>query len=163
MRRVLSLSVLLAFGLAAFAACDKPTPTDPTLEPAELSASSHAPGAPVAIPFSNTFPDDDPCTPTFDPNEHLVTIAGTAQVHSLPNGNIVVRSVERTITTDSGYEGRGEETFVRNGQILMNQWNDLLTHPDGRKIRIHVTAVLDLTTDPPTLQALSADFVCIKS
>lgn len=162
MRKMALLAAGLLLGVAA---CDEPATTAP--EPApdgfELSSSMHAPGAPVVLPFGPfVFPDDDPCTPTFDPNEHIVTISGTLFVHFLPNGNLVAR-VKRTITTDSGYEGRGEATQVVNGNVFQLQLNDINSHPDGRKFRSNEVLIIDLTTDPPTVRVAEVGLTCIRS
>lgn len=162
MRKMALLSVCLLLGVAA---CDEPATTAPVPPPdgIELSSSMHAPGAPVVLPFGPfVFPDDDPCTPTFDPNEHVVTISGTLFVHFLPNGNLVAR-VKRTITTDSGYEGRGEATQVVNGKVFQQQLNDINTHPDGRKFRAQGVLLFDLTTTPPTVRVEMGGLFCIKS
>lgn len=163
-----------SLALLVFTACDSPATTGPESESAAegevqlakggvpASPSESAPGAPIATSVSFTFPDDDPCTPTFDSFEHMVTISGTVFFHFLPNGNVVVRFV-RTIITDSGYEGSGKLIAVENGQISKNTFNDIVSHPDGRKFRVHGVLVMDLTTMPPTTRVSMAGLTCIKT
>lgn len=163
MHRFLDVPALSLLGALALAACEQPPATAPAADAAAPDATvraSHAPGAPTAIPFSVTFPDDDPCTEPFDPTEHIVTISGTLFVHSLPNGKVVIRA-ERTITTDSEYEGRGEHTFVDNGNVIEFQLNDINTHPDGRKFRAHVIVVVDLSAG--TVRVAMGGLECIKT
>lgn len=163
MRRLPLLPVLSLLGLLAAAGCEQPAATAPASDGIELSAAhSSAPGAPMEVPFSTTFPDDDPCTPVFDRNEHLVTISGTLFVHTLPNGNLVIHA-ERTITTDSGYEGRGEHTQIVNGNIVQLQLNDIVTNPDGRKFRAGGFIIVDLTTSPPSVRVTMGGLTCIKT
>lgn len=80
---------------------------------------------PITFTGSVTFPDDNPCTPEFDPDEHLVTINFVTTVHEHEN-NIVAYS-ERSGTTDSGFTMiNGRDSFVDNGNVLhvslMDQW-----------------------------------------
>lgn len=161
MRRTFSCVACSLVVLLALAACEHPPTASPSSDNIRLSASqADAPGAPTAIPFSVTFPDDDPCTPVFDPNEHLVTISGTAFVHALDNGNRVTR-LERTITTDSGYEGRGESTVINNDNAVQFQLNDINTHPDGRKFRAHGVVLVDLSTG--AVRVAMGGLTCIKT
>lgn len=128
--------------------------------PSTSADISSAPGAPTPILFSTTFPDNDPCTDVFDPKEHMVTISGTAWVHALPNGNTVMRA-KRTITTDSGYEGRGVQTEVINGNTRTFHLHDINTHPDGRKMRAEFVFIVDLSTQ--TVRVLRGALTCIKT
>ena len=119
MRLVLLLLGVVTLALAAPASADPPT----------------------ATPFSDTFPDVDPCTGGI----HTVTIAGTSYVHS-HGDRIVVRS-ERTITTaPTGYVGHGTDTFVDNGRTLLFRLTDILRAPNGNKIKAQFIIVLDLAT-----------------
>lgn len=156
-------ALLPAFLIFATGCDETPTAAVPPDEiHVEKSMSQATTGASVEIPFSVTFPDDDPCTSTVDPEEHMVTVAGTASSHALPNGNVVVR-YRRSVTTDSGYEGRGEAVEVHNGQVFRLHWSDILTHPDGRMIRAHLVVVVDLKTSPPSLRVLRGGPVrCIR-
>lgn len=100
---------------------------------------------PVTFTGSVTFPDDNPCTPVFDPFEHVVTIDFVTTVHEHEN-NIVGYS-ERSGTTDSGFTMiNGRDSFVDNGNVLhvslMDQWR----HPDGSKFLARFTLLLDLDT-----------------
>lgn len=160
MRRIVDLSVLslVLMGLLTVTACDGTVPTAPVSDAADVGASTSAravaaSGAPTPVSIRQTIWDDDPCTAEVDPMEHRVTLAGTSYVHELTSGNLVIRT-RYTLTTDSGYEGRGARVVVNNGSIYRAHFNDILTHPDGRKFRAHAVHVLDLKTDPPTERVL---------
>jgi len=109
--------------------------------------------APEAVPFSFTFDDVNPCGGP----DHTVTISGTSWVHD-HNGKIVVRS-ERTITTSSGFVGRGTDSFVANGQTVTEKLNDVLTHESGERIRAHFILVFDVSTS--TVRAFSGTLTCV--
>lgn len=95
---------------------------------------------PTAVPFEFVFPDVNPCSGLV----HIVTISGTSWVHE-HNGRIIFHS-ERTITTSSGFEGRGTDSFVNNGEIERFVLNDILTHESGERFRAHFGLVFDLST-----------------
>ncbi|MDX1566274.1 MAG: hypothetical protein R3223_00640 [Longimicrobiales bacterium] len=120
-----------------------------------------APGAREPITFSNTFPGVDPCSPAGDPEQHMTTISGTIWIQDLPGGNRVAHW-ERTITTDSGYEGRGRRTVVTNGGIFKLTNMDVVSHPDGRRFLARGVRVVDLTTDPATTRVARGEFICIR-
>lgn len=163
MRASIRTSIGVAVALLVLTGCEPaPTATFPPKDDGLRLSASSAPGAPTAVPFSVTIPVDDPCTGVVDPNEMLATVAGTSFVHSLPNGNVVAH-LKRTITTDTGYEGGGEATEITNDNVMQTQWNDIVTHPDGRAIRSHFVSVLDLTTSPPTVRVqMGPELVCFK-
>lgn len=162
---------------AAFAitACDAPAPTGPASSATSAAAATpsgatlssptmtmaDAPGAREPITFSNTFPGDDPCTPTYDPEEHTTTISGTIWIQNLPSGDRVIHW-ERTITTDSGYEGHGRRTVVTNGNVFKLTNMDVVSHPDGRTFLARGVRVVDLTTDPATTRVERGEFICIR-
>lgn len=159
MRRLRQLSGLsLLLGTFALVACDASVATAPTPGPmatnVSFSAHADAPGSPTPMPFSVTFDDLNPCSGLV----HTVTISGTSWVHSLPSGDVVIHS-ERTITTDTGFEGRGQDSFVANGDILRFQLNDMLTHPSGDRIRAHFVLVIDLSTG--TQRVLQGSVECL--
>lgn len=162
MRSILSLPVLSLLCLAALTACDRPVaPAPPSSEPPGVSASAHAAahGAPVVVPFTHTQSGIDPCTG--EPQE--VTFAGTVSFQFLANGNVVIRR-EYTVTTDTGYEGRGTLVQVDNGSVLRGHFNDIVTHPDGRAFRAHAVQVVDLKTVPPTIRVLKIHgLTCFKT
>lgn len=166
MRRILSLPVLFLFGLVILGACDRPVAPAPAPGPVDVAAArgaNDAPGAAVAVPIRATISDDDPCTAVVDPEEHQVTLEGTSYVHELPNGNFVIRT-RYEITTDSGYEGRGMRVEVANRSVYRAHFNDMLTHPDGRKFRAHAVQVVDLRTTPPTVRVLKiSGLTCLGS
>lgn len=70
---------------------------------------------------------------------------------------------DRTITTDTGYEGRGVRTVVNNGKVFKLTNNDIVSHPDGRAFLAHGVMVIDLTTEPPAARAEMGGFSCIRS
>lgn len=170
MRRTVDLSVLslMLMGFLIVTACDGTVPTAPVSDAAGVgaSASTHAvaaSGAPTPVSIRQTIWGDDPCTAEVDPMEHRVTLAGTSYVHELSNGNLVIRT-RYTLTTDSGYEGRGTRVVVNNGSIYRAHFNDVLIHPDGRKFRAHAVLVLDLRTDPPTERVLKiSGLTCLRT
>lgn len=171
MRRLLGLPALTLSCLVMLSACDRPATTAPASETVDVGAAARAsaahgadaPGAAAAVPFRATISDDDPCTAVVDPEEHRVTFRGTSYVQELPNGNQVIRT-RYAITTDSGYEGRGVRVEVANGSVQRAHFNDMLTHPDGRKFRAHAVQVVDLKTDPPTIRVLKiSGLTCLGS
>jgi len=110
--------------------------------------------APTAMPFEVTFPDVNPCTGLM----HTVTIAGTAYFHE-HDGRVVGRA-ERTITTvPTGFVGHGTESFVDNGQVFMDRLTDILTNPDGDRIRAQFVIVVDLSTD--TVRVEKGEVTCL--
>src|ERR671918_142852 len=96
---------------------------------------------PTQIPFEEVFQDVDPCTGAV----HTVTIAGTFFVHD-HNGRFVA-SGERTLSTSSGYSGRGTSSFVDNGRVEMFRLTDVLADDAGNRIRARAVFVLDLSRD----------------
>jgi hypothetical protein len=119
MRLVVALLSVVALAFAVPAAADPPT----------------------AFPFEDVFPDVNPCTG----DTMTVTIAGTFFVH-FHDGRRVVRS-ERTITTSDGSVGHGTESFVANGQIVMDRFTDIMTNTSGGyHFRARGVFVLDIST-----------------
>lgn len=109
-------------------------------------ADVQAASAPTAVPIFFQFAGLNPCSGL----PHTVTVTGTAWIHELPGGQVVIH-LQKTITTSSGFEGRGTSTIVVNGNIRKFTLNDMLTHPSGDRIRAHLVLVVDLTTSPPTV------------
>jgi hypothetical protein len=129
---LLVLLTLAALGVAAPAAADPPTTES----------------------FEGTFDDVNPCTGLI----HTVTISGTAYFHS--HDDRVVGRAERTITTDpTGFVGHGTESFVDNGQVFRDSLTDILTSPDGDRIRAHFVVVVDLSTD--TVRVEKGEVTCL--
>jgi hypothetical protein len=111
---------------------------------------------PTAMPFEVTFSDVNPCTGLM----HEVTIAGTEFVHS-HDGRILIYS-KRTITTDpTRFVGHGTDTFVVNGQVAKYTMTDILTNPDGDRIRARTVFVLDLSTE--TVRVDKFEVTCLGS
>ena len=85
--------------------------------------------APVVFQVQDVFVDTDPCTGL----EHTVTVTATIYDHLEPN----VSRATRSITTSSGYIGRGSGSVLFDGAHFI--LNDMLTNPDtGQRIRVHV-------------------------
>jgi hypothetical protein len=118
MRLVVALLSVVALAFAAPAAADPPT----------------------AFPFEDVFPDVNPCTG----DTMTVTIAGTAFVHF--HDSRIVGHTERTITTSDGSVGHGTESFVENGQVVMDRFTDIMTNPSGYHFRARGVFVLDVST-----------------
>jgi len=114
MRRSLTLlvTVVVLIGLmAAPAAADEPT---------------------VFGPFTDVFPDTDPCTGF----EMLVTINVTLYDHIGHNNNFVGRA-DKTGTTSSGYVMvGGHDNFQANNNVVIGSFKDVWRDPDdGTKIQ----------------------------
>ena len=99
MRLVVALLSIVALAFAAPAAADAPT----------------------EFPILDVFEDVNPCTG----NPMTVTFVGTTFIHE--HGSRVLGRAERTITTSDGFVGRGTDSFVDNGQILVFRLTDILT------------------------------------
>lgn len=104
------------------------------------SGSSLQASAPVPLPFFDQFDDVNPCSGDIQ----TVTVTGTAYLH--PHDGRLVVHVERAISTSAGFEGRGTQTFVDNGQIIRVALNDMLVHPDGSRIHAHGNLLIDTAT-----------------
>jgi hypothetical protein len=131
------------------------------LEPRDAGSSPviQAASAPTVVPIFIRFDDVNPCTGLV----HTITVRGTARIVE-QKGVTVVHS-QRTITTSSGFTGRGTETDVDNGNIFKFTLNDMLTNQAGDRIRAHLVLVLDLSTDPPTVRVMQGTFngvLCIS-
>ena len=99
---------------------------------ASLSFAVAGPAAadpPGEVSMTETFPDVDPCTGVV----HEVTIDATFFVHS-HDGMTVARG-DRTLTTSSGYAGRGTSSFVENGRVEIFRFTDGLADASGNRIR----------------------------
>ena len=118
MRLVVALLSIVALAFAAPAAADAPT----------------------EFPILDVFEDVNPCTG----NPMTVTFVGTTFIHE--HGSRVLGRAERTITTSDGFVGRGTDSFVDNGQILVFRLTDILTNPSGDRFRAQSVFVLDLST-----------------
>lgn len=113
--------------------------------------------APIAVPIFNEFDGVNPCTGLI----HTLTFTGTAWIHE-HDGRIVMR-VESTITTSDGFEGRGNDTFVDNGNIQKLNIHHMMTNESGDRIRVHVVLVIDVSTTPPTPRVIKGldEPVCV--
>jgi hypothetical protein len=132
MRLVAALLSVVALAFAAPASADPPT----------------------EVTFEDVFPDVNPCTG----NVMTVTIAVTAYAHE--HGSREVVHGERTITTSDGFVGRGTETFVDNGQIILFRQTDIMRNASGDRFRAHGVFVLDISTD--TVRVESFQLTCLS-
>lgn len=131
MRLVVALLSVVALAFAAPASADPPT-----------EATS-----------VDVFADVNRCTGTLT----TVTITSTVYVHE--HGSRVFLHGERTITTSDGFVGRGTDTFVDNGQILMFRLTDIVTNASGDRFRARSVLVIDLSTD--TVRVDSFELTCL--
>lgn len=151
MNRTLILAAIL---VSTVIACDEPRdplglpgPTDP----ARLVALEPA-GAPTVFPVFIEFEGVNPCSGQL----HTITMTGTGWLHEHDGRHVV--HMQRTITTSSGFVGRGTNTFVVNGNVLTLTLNDMLAHESGDRIRAHLLLVLDVSTTPPTVRVMKGTF-----
>jgi hypothetical protein len=105
-----------------------------------------AASAPTTVPFEFVFDDLNPCSGEI----HTVTITGTERFHQHQHNTVA--HGERTITTSSGFEGRGTHTTVVTGTMSKQVLNDILTHPSGARIRAHLVLIFDLPSGELRLQ-----------
>jgi hypothetical protein len=133
MRRLLVSSLVGSLALVAVA----PAAADPA----------------TAVREVTTFPDVDPCTGAI----HEVTIDVTFLVH-FHDGVTVARGV-RTLTTSSGYAGRGRSSYVENGRVEKFRFSDRLTDGSGNRIRASGVFVLDLSSG--TVRVDRFDLTCL--
>jgi hypothetical protein len=156
MRTAVRSPVTLLLGVLATTACGDTQGLLGVADQPSLNrvGATEAPGAPTAVPIDAQFVDLNPCSG----EDHTVMFKGTAWIHELPGGQVVGHA-ERTVTTSSGFEGRGTDTFVFNGQILKHTGNDLLRHESGDQIRARFTFVLDLSTS--TIRVDKGEVTCV--
>jgi hypothetical protein len=88
----------------------------------------------------DVFVDEDPCTG----EDHEVTISVTFSVH-VHEGRIVALG-ERTLSTSSGYLGRGTSSFVANGRVEVFRFTDVLANASDDRIRATGLFVLDVAS-----------------
>ena len=117
-------------------------------------AAAASAGPPTEFGFRDVFPDVNPCTGT----TMTVTIVGTGYFHE--HGSRVVAHAERTITTSDGFVGRGTETFVENGRIIMFRQTDIMTNASGDRFRANGVFVLDTSTD--TVRVENFELNCLS-
>jgi hypothetical protein len=126
------------------------------MNPLEVGESGplEAASAPVLVPFHIVFEDLNPCSGEI----HTVTISGTERVLQR-DGRVVVHG-QRTVTTSSGFTGRGTHSFVANGNIEKFTLTDILRHPSGAQIRAHLAFVFDLRT--LTVRVQQGAVTCVR-
>ncbi len=141
MKPAKSISISLLLSLFAVG-CDEtqhPSGVADRSSPSGFAVVAAA-SAPTPVPIFIQFDDLNPCSGLV----HTVTFTGTAWIQEL-DGRVVIRE-QRTITTSSGFEGRGTDTFVDNGNIQTFRLDDMLTNESGDRIRAHGLMVFDLST-----------------
>jgi hypothetical protein len=106
-------------------------------------------------PFTDTFRDVDPCTG----RTHTVTIVQTFFVHE--HGDRFIGKGVSTISTSSGYVGRGHSSFVVNGNVEAGRFTDILTRPSGARIRAQGVAVIDVRSG--TVRVERFTLTCVGS
>ena len=109
---------------------------------------------PVEEPIYFVFSDINPCTG----EEVTVTFVGSALVHE--HRDRVIATLHRTVTTSDGFEGRGVESFVYNGQMFKSTQNDIFTNVEtGQRFRGQFVFVVDLATD--TVRVERSPLTCV--
>ena len=102
-------------------------------------------------PFVDIFDDVNPCTGL----DHTVTIAATFFVHSHAGGVVGVR----TLSTSSGFFGKGTSSFVNNGEIEMFRFTDMLSNDAGDRIMAKGVFVVALSTG--TVRVDKFELTCV--
>ena len=96
---------------------------------------------PMVFTEQGNFVDINPCTGI----EHEITLTTTFHVHE--HGGRMVVHRDHTLSTSSGFSGRGTGTYVNNGNVELFRVNDTLTNPDGDRIRAHFVFLADLKSE----------------
>jgi hypothetical protein len=98
------------------------------------SGGTAAADRPVEQPLHEVFVDVNPCTGL----EHTVTVVGTFFRHA--HGDQSLYRLERTVTTSSGFSGRGVEIGIQHDRIFVV--NDVLTNDaTGEQMTAHAVIV----------------------
>ncbi len=108
---------------------------------------------PAEFVVVDVFDDVDPCTGEV----HEVTINAKFSVHF--HGERIVARGERTLSTSSGYLGRGTSSFVANGRVEVFRFADVLANASGDRIRATAVFVLDLASE--TVRVDTFELTCI--
>jgi hypothetical protein len=114
------------------------------------AATNAAAEPPAAFPFEETFVGVNPCTGA----DETITFAGTFFVFERGHG--ISHRLERTITTSSGFTGRGNEISIDHDRIFLV--HDILTNGAGDHIRAQVVLVHD---GSGTLRVERFDATCV--
>ena len=118
-------------------------------------AASAAADPPDEYLFQDVFGDVNPCTGA----AMTVTLRAEGFIHQ--HGSKEVVHAERTITTSDGFAGRGTETFVNNGQVIMFRFSDMMTNASGQRFRAKGVFVVNLKTD--TVRVDRFELTCLGS
>ena len=117
-------------------------------------AAPAAANAPGEYFFRDVFPDVNPCTG----GPMMVTLVARGFVHE--HGSREVVHAERTITTSDGFAGRGTESFVDNGRVIMFRFADIMRNASGDRFRARGVFVVNVATD--TVRVDRFDLTCLK-
>lgn len=115
---------------------------------------------PATFEGSVTFPDDNPCTDQFDPNEHLVTIEFVVSIHSHTNNTVT--NLQLSGSTSSGFTMvEGTENHVTNMNVEkvsgVHQW----IHPDGSVFQAKGLFVFNANTGEVLVEQFG--LTCLRS
>jgi hypothetical protein len=110
---------------------------------------------PVEYQLVQIFDLPNPCSGLVE--THTFTLNLRDHIH---NGKLV-RHANRTITTETGYIGRGTEQWVDNGQVFKFSQNDMLVNDAGDRIRAHWVYIMNFATDPPSLKVDNLTVICV--
>ena len=114
------------------------------------------PGAadpPSELTIQESFDDTNVCTG----EPQTVTGEVTFFFHE-HDGRVIARG-ERTITTTTGFSGRGTSSFVMNGQVEMFRFTDIVTNDAGDRIRARGVFLLDLSSE--TVRVDTFELTCL--
>lgn len=145
----------LLLPLVVAAACNEAQMPVGVTDPSNRNsfAIAAASSAPTPVPIFVQFDDVNPCSGLV----HTISFTGTAWIQEL-DGRLVIRE-QRTITTSSGFEGRGTDTFVDNGNTQKFSFDDMLSNASGDRIRAHSILVVDLPA--ATVQVFKLTLTCV--
>lgn len=118
-----------------------------------LPVSPAAADPPSEITLEELFDDTNVCTG----EPQTVTLSVTFFVHE-HDGQVTARG-ERTITTTTGFAGRGTSSFVMNDEVEVFRFTDILANDAGDRIRARSVFVLDLTND--TVRVDKFELTCL--
>jgi hypothetical protein len=75
------------------------------------------------------------------------------------HGEREVIHAKRTTTTDTGFVGRGTDSFVDNGQIAKFTFTDILRNPARDRIRARGVIVTEVSTG--TIRVENGELTCL--
>ena len=117
-------------------------------------AAPAAADAPAEYTFGDVFTDVNPCTG----GSMTVTLMAKGFIHV--HGSREVVHAERTITTSDGFAGRGTESFVDNGRVIMFRFADIMRNASGARFRARGVFVVNVAAD--TVRVDRFELTCLK-